>query len=471
MSNSDALRGLPSVNDILDRGEIVELAARYGRPAMKRAVRAALERARQRIREGGVSASPAEIADEAIRAGQLACGRSLRPVLNATGVILHTNLGRAPLGAAVIAEIAEVAGGYSNLEYDLTGGCRGNRGAHVRELLLTLTGAEDALVVNNNAAAIMLVLNTLASNREVIVSRGELVEIGGSFRIPEIMAASGARMVEVGTTNRTRLEDYEEAIGPDTAMLFKVHKANYSIKGFTAEVSAAGLAGLAAARDLPLCHDLGSGLLRRPAGLPLVDEPEVAASLAEGADLVTFSCDKLVGGPQAGVVAGRAELVRQIGSVPMMRALRVGKLTIAALSVACRQYLRDESLCENNPTFAMLSRTEAELGRLAAALSGELERLGVAAREVESSGQCGGGALPDVSLPSRAVEILPREGIGDARATFAERVYGRMQAGESPLLGLLREGRLLLDVLALDEEQLPEVARVIAEAIAAEAAS
>jgi L-seryl-tRNA(Ser) seleniumtransferase len=401
--------------------------------------------------------------------GKLTCGRSLRPVLNATGVILHTNLGRAPLGAAVIAEVAAVAAGYSNLEFDLEAGRRGDRNVHLRELLRVLTGAEDVLVVNNNAAAVMLVLNTLACGREVIVSRGELVEIGGSFRIPEIMAASGARMVEVGTTNRTRLEDYEGAIGPDTAMLFKVHQANYSIEGSTAEVTAAELATLARARGLPLCYDLGSGLLRRPAGLPLAGEPEVAASLAEGADLVTFSCDKLLGGPQAGVVAGRSELVRQIGSVPMMRALRVGKLTIAALSVACRQYLSDESLLENNPTFAMLSRESAELARLAGVLAGELERLGVSAREVESFGQCGGGALPDVKIPSRAVEVLPREGMDDAEATFAERIYDRLQAADLPVLGILREGRLLLDVLALNEDQLAPVAQVVSEAIAAEA--
>ncbi len=399
--------------------------------------------------------------------GKLTCGRSLRAVLNATGVILHTNLGRAPLGASVIAEIAEVVAGYSNLEYDLDAGRRGHRGVHIRELLRVLTGAEDALVVNNNAAAVMLVLNTLAPGREVIVSRGELVEIGGSFRIPEIMAASGARMVEVGTTNRTRLEDYEEAIGPDTAMLFKVHKANYAIEGSTAEVTAAELVKLAQARGLPLCYDLGSGLLRRPAVRPLANEPEVAASLAAGADLVTFSCDKLLGGPQAGVVAGRGELVGRIGSVPMMRALRVGKLTIAALSVACRQYLSEESLLGNNPTFAMLSRDDTELRYLAGVLAGELQRLGVKAREVESFGQCGGGALPDVKIPSRAVEVLPGEGMDDAKATFAERIHGRLQAGETPVLGLLREGRLLLDVLTLNEDQLQQVAHLVSDAIAA----
>jgi L-seryl-tRNA(Ser) seleniumtransferase len=396
-------------------------------------------------------------------------GRSLRPVINATGVILHTNLGRAPLGRAVVEEIAEVAAGYSNLEFDLREARRGDRNVHVAEILRLLTGAEDALVVNNNAAGITLTLRTLAYGREVVVSRGELIEIGGSFRIPEIMAAAGARMVEVGTTNRTRLEDYERAIGPETALLFKAHKSNYSISGFAAEVPSAELAGLGRRRGVAFFYDLGSGLLRRPPGLPLEGEPDVAGALAGGADLVAFSCDKLVGGPQAGVVAGRTGLVAQLRRAPLMRALRVGKLTLAGLSAACRAYLRDESLERDNPTIAMLARSLSDLENLAAGLRAQIEGRGIAARVVDSAGQCGGGALPELSIPSRAVELVPREGIGDARVTFAERIYRRLLDGDPPVLAVLREGRLLLDVLTLSEAELPQAAQAVGTAVAVEA--
>jgi L-seryl-tRNA(Ser) seleniumtransferase len=395
--------------------------------------------------------------------------RSLVPVVNATGVILHTNLGRAPLGRAVIEEIAAVASGYSNLEFDLAAARRGHRGVHVRDLLRLLTGAEDALVVNNNAAAILLTLATLARDREVIVSRGELIEIGDSFRIPEIMAESGARMVEVGTTNRTRIEDYRGAVSERTAMIFKAHRSNFSVSGSTEEVPAAELAGLARERGLVFFYDLGSGLLRRPAGLSLGDEPDVAGVLADGADLVSFSCDKLVGGPQGGVVAGRGELVARLGRSPLMRALRVGKLTLAALSAACRAYLDDEALRRDNPAFAMLSRGPEEVDELARALCAELGRRGITARAVDSAGQCGGGALPGRGIPSRAAEVVPREGIGDDAATFAERIFRRLLACDPPVLGVLREGRLLLDALALSAAELPVVAAAVATAVAAEA--
>jgi L-seryl-tRNA(Ser) seleniumtransferase len=463
-------RNLPSVREILEHPEVSGLADSCGRRALKSAARQAVDLARQAVRAGGEAPVLDEVAAETCRLAGAICGGSLRTVINATGVVLHTNLGRAPLGRAVIDEVAAVACGYSNLEFDLEAGRRGNRSVHLREMLRVLTGAEDALVVNNNAAGILLALSTLAAGREVIVSRGELIEIGDSFRIPEIMAASGARMVEVGTTNRTRLSDYERAVTPDTAVLFKAHKSNYVVRGFTAEVPAAELSGLARERGLTLFYDLGSGLLRRPGTELLSREPEVAEELACGADLVSFSCDKLVGGPQGGVVAGRAELISRLKRAPLMRALRVGKLTLAALGAACRQYLREGELLRGNPALAMISREVSELEGLADRLLDACRERGVEARVVESAGQSGGGALPGLTIPSRAVEIVPREGIGDAAASFAERVYRRLMTVDLPLLAVLREGRLLLDVLALTDGEIPRAADAVAKAIAAEGA-
>ncbi len=393
---------------------------------------------------------------------------SLKPVINATGVILHTNLGRAPLGKAVTDEIAAIAAGYSNLEFDLAAAGRGKRSAHVREILTRLTGAADVLVVNNNAAGIFLALSTLAGGRDVVVSRGELIEIGGSFRIPEIMSASGARMVEVGATNSTRLADYEAAITDGTALLFKAHKSNYRIVGAGGEVAVRELADLAHARGLTMMYDIGSGLLRKPDALALPDEPDVAGAIADGADLVAFSCDKLMGGPQAGVLAGRAELIAQLTQTPLMRALRVGKLTLAALSAVCRQYLRTDDLLAGNPTFAMLSRSQAQLKLLASKLADELAARQVPARVVPSAGQCGGGTLPELRLKSVAVELLAPEELAGTESTFAERVFKRLLGADRPVLGVLREGRLLLDVLAVFDGDIPDIAAAVAAAAKSE---
>ncbi len=393
----------------------------------------------------------------------------LRPVINATGIILHTNLGRAPLGQTVIDEIASVAGGYSNLEFDLDEARRGSRSTHIRNLLSFLTGADDSVVVNNNAAGIMLALNTLARDREVIISRSELIEIGDSFRLPEIMAAAGARMVEVGTTNRTHLADYESAIGAETAILLKVHKSNYAIKGFTSEVSVRELAELAQDRGLVMMYDIGSGLLRKPKSLSIEKEPDVAGAVADGADLVAFSGDKLLGGPQAGILVGKTNLIVQISRAPLMRALRVGKLTLAALSAACRGYLREEELPTINPIFAMLERSREDLEKLASSLLDELRRLGIEAQTIKSSGRCGGGTLPDLEINSIAVEVLPSNGIEDKTQTFAERLYGRLLQVETPVLAVLREGRILFDVLTLFPKNIPDVARATSEALHVEA--
>jgi len=473
----ERLRSLPSVNEVLNHAAVDALSRQHGHELVTAAVRSVIDRARAAILDGAESPDAEPPGEDAIVAGVLELaasifGRSLKPIINATGVVLHTNLGRAPLGEAVLEEVTAVARGYCNLEFDLELARRGHRNNHVAELLRFLTSAEEAVVVNNNAAGIVLALGTLAAGREVIISRGELIEIGGSFRIADIIKASGAVMVEVGTTNRTRPADYEAAIGPQTALIFKAHKSNYSISGFTEEASVKQLAELARAHDLPLVYDIGSGLLRRPENLPLGDEPDVRGAIGDGADLVMFSVDKLLGGPQGGIVAGRAELVGRLTRAPLMRAMRVGKLTLAAIGAACRHHLDDASLAAASPTFAMLERSLDEKNRLASQLLASLRAAGVEARLVESTGQCGGGTLPALQLPSVAVEILPDEGkLGgklEGKATFAEQVFHRLLATDRPVLGILREGKLLLDILAILPEEVDPIARAVSAAIGRE---
>ncbi|MHC4713005.1 MAG: L-seryl-tRNA(Sec) selenium transferase [Planctomycetota bacterium] len=470
MGRKGKLRELPSVSEILEHPEVAELLRTHARPVVRHAARRAISRARARVLRGAEAPGAADVAAEVVRALEDLCRPSLQPVINATGIALHTNLGRAPLGPAAIEETARIAGGYCNLEFDLAGARRGDRNAHVRAVLKVLTSAEDVLVVNNNAAGIILSLNTLARDREVVISRGELIEIGGSFRIPEIMAASGARMVEVGTTNRTHLSDYRAAITPETALIFKAHKSNYCIRGFTEEVPAKELAALAREHSLVMMYDVGSGLLRRIEGVDLGDEPDVEGALADGADIVAFSCDKLLGGPQAGVLAGRGELISRMARAPLMRAMRVGKLTLAALSAVCRQHLTGDGALAANPTLAALTRTPKVLEHLAAKLVREFKRAGIAARRVESSGRCGGGALPDLEIKSAAVEVTPQKGIGDAAETFAERLFRRLLDSDPPVLAVLREGRILFDMLTVLEGDIPLIARATSRALEAESA-
>ena len=453
------LRELPSVDRLLVAPGLVCLISRYGRPLVLHCVRRALESQRERLGMSPEAAAPSteEITGQVATLARSIAEPSLRPVINATGVILHTNLGRAPLGDTVIGSIDETMRGYTNLEFDLAAGRRGQRNLHVAEIIKYLTGAEDAIVVNNNAAAIILVLSTLAGEREVVVSRGELIEIGGAFRIPDIMAAGGAVMREVGTTNRTRLSDFEQAIGPETALLFKAHKSNYSIVGFTEEVSVADLATCAHEHGIPMVYDIGSGMLRRTQVSPSRDEPDVRSALSSGADIVTFSCDKLLGGPQAGVIAGKAKLVGQLAGAPLMRALRVGKLTLAALSTACRHYLSDQDLAAHNPVFAMLHQQRGTVEGRARRLADELDQAGVEARVVDSQAQVGGGSLPDFHLPSRAVALLPPKGSHKKAEEFAERIYQGLLGSQCPVVAVLREGRLLFDVFTVADDQVPVI--------------
>jgi L-seryl-tRNA(Ser) seleniumtransferase len=428
------LRDLPSVDRLLAEAPL----AAAPRGLALEAARAALSSARERIVAGE---DPGDIA--ALAQAELARlqAPSLRRVLNATGVIVHTNLGRAPLAPAALARVEEVARSYSNLELDLGSGARGSRQSHVTDALCRLTGAAAALVVNNNAAAVLLAVAALAEGREVVVSRGELVEIGDGFRIPDVLVRSGARMVEVGTTNRTRAADYERAIGADTAALLRVHQSNYRIVGFTEAVPTRDLARIAAAAGLPLVDDLGSGSV-----LDLGDEPTAASSIADGADLVCFSGDKLLGGPQAGIVVGRADLVERLRRHPLQRAVRADKLTLAALE-GTLTLLADPELARSEiPVLRMLDepveavRERAE--RLAGLVGGELE---------ETVARVGGGALPLAELESFACAI-------------EESLAAALRLGDPAIVGIVRDGRLLLDARTLTSDEVDEVARAILQA-------
>ncbi len=428
------LRDLPSVDKLLAE----EPLASAPRALATTAARAALEHARTAIRAG---TDPGDVLASATAELERLGTPSLRRVINATGVIIHTNLGRAPLSAAALARVTEVGGAYSNLELDLTAGARGSRQDHVAAALRRLTGAEAALVVNNNAAAVLLALAALAEGGEVIVSRGELVEIGDGFRIPDVLTHSGARMVEVGTTNRTRAADYERAIGPDTAAILRVHQSNYRIVGFTAAVSTRDLARIAHRSSLPLVDDLGSGSL-----LELGDEPTASASLAAGADLVCFSGDKLLGGPQAGIVVGQATLVERLRRHPLQRALRADKLTLAALE-GTLSLLDDPQRARGEiPVLRMLDEPVDEVRsrahRLASLVGGELE---------ETVARVGGGALPLAELPSVACAV-------------EEELATPLRLGDPPVVGIVRDGRLLLDARTLRTVDVDDVARAVTAA-------
>jgi L-seryl-tRNA(Ser) seleniumtransferase len=425
------LRDLPSVD------ELARDARLAGEPPALAvtAARATLSRAREEIRAGH---DPGDLVERALAELATARAPALRRALNATGVIVHTNLGRAPLPEAALERALEVGRAYSNLEYDLAAGGRGSRQDHVVGILRRLTGAEAALVVNNNAAAVLLSLAALAEGREVLVSRGELIEIGDGFRIPDVLARSGARLREVGTTNRTRAADYERAIGPETAVLLRVHQSNFRVVGFTEQPSVAELAAVARRHELPLVDDLGSGVL-----VQLEGEPSAKESLAAGADLVCFSGDKLLGGPQAGIVVGGADLVEGLRRHPLQRALRADKLTLAALEGTLGLYLDPGRALREVPVLRMLNEpveaVRARAERLAQALGGEVE---------ETVGRVGGGALPLTELPSFACAV-------------EEDLAARIREGEPPVVGVIRDGRLLLDCRTLTDAEADEAAAAV----------
>ncbi len=450
MDKPASLRSLPQVQRLLEAPEAGALAARHGRAAVTAALRDVLDTVRQRIGRGELAAAPdigAILAAAEAHLAQRARPALLR-MINATGIVIHTNLGRAPLAREAIAAASEIAAGYSNVEFDLAEGKRGSRTAGIEPLLRELTGAEGALAVNNGAAAILLALSALAHGGEVIVSRGELVEIGGGFRIPDVIRQGGARLVEVGSTNKTRLHDYRAAIGPDTRVLLKVHQSNFRTIGFTAETGIAELAGLAREHGLLVVADLGSGLV---APVPGMTEPTLAEALAAGADLVTCSGDKLLGGPQAGLIAGRAAAVDPLRHHPLLRAVRLDKLSLAALEATLMLH-RDAP--ERVPVLAMLRQD-------AATIQTRAERLRVlvgAGEIVQSEGFAGGGALPEQRIESRALALFPPQGPDAAAAT--------LRLGEPGVVGRISERRLLLDLLTVADSDLADLAAAVRAVLA-----
>jgi L-seryl-tRNA(Ser) seleniumtransferase len=450
---TDARRAIPSVNALLELPELRQLALSNPREMVVNAVRGVIDE----VRTGGTTpAADAEWVARVSAAVALARRPSLRPVLNGTGVVLHTNLGRAPLADAAVSAIRRIAGGYSNLEYDLDTGARGSRYTHCVSLLRELTGAEDAIVVNNGAAAVVLALNTFADGRDVLVSRGELVEIGGSFRVPDIMTRSGARLIEVGTTNRTHLEDYERAMGPDTAAIVKVHRSNFAIDGFVADVAVDALVSLAAPRGIPVLHDLGSGLLIDLARIGLTGEPTARDVVNAGATLVSMSGDKLLGGPQAGIVVGTAHAVKRLRENPLTRAFRVDKLTLAALEATLALYREPDRAFAEIPTLRMLGVVFEELMTRGEKLRDSLPRA-ADARVVASDATVGGGAFPTARIRSVALSLG-----GNATALEA-----RLRNGEPALVGRMHDGRLLIDLRAIPERDDRAVVGAISRAVQA----
>lgn len=463
---SGTLRSVPAVGKFMDHPRVQRAAAGVGHAVLHRLVRDMLESRRQQsARDGETPIDFERFCDSVVHEVADLSTPSLRSVVNATGVVVHTNLGRAPLSRVAAEHVAAMAQGYTNLELDLATGQRRSRQSHLGRLLRTLTEAEDILVVNNNAAAILLVARALAFHSEVIVSRGELVEIGESFRLPDIMKAGGARLVEVGSTNRTRIADYEDAIGDRTAMLFKAHTSNFKTIGFTEQVSIKELAACARKRGHPCVYDLGSGMLRRPQGLAMGEEPSVEEALHAGADLVTFSGDKLFGGAQAGVVAGRKDLIGRLARSPIMRALRPGRLPLAALEAVALQYLDERRLPAENPVFRMLGRSSAELRVEAEQLAASLDQRGVVVEVVASQGQVGGGALPGSLLPGWAVRIVGPAGFPSISKKASTRLFLALLHGQPAVLGVLREGRVVLDVRCLDRDAVDRVADAVKIAV------
>lgn len=449
--NKELLRRLPQIDEVLRLPALRTAAERWGHDLTAAHVRAAIDDLRRDILAGGEPDVSADaVAHSCVRALERAARPSLRHVVNATGVILHTNLGRAPLCDDAARAAAAVASSYNTLEYDAEAGCRGSRYSHVDRLLCSLLGCESAMVVNNNAAAVLLALSTMVRGREAVVSRGELVEIGGSFRVPEIMEMSGGILREVGTTNKTHPQDYQNAITEQTAAILKVHTSNYRILGFTEEVPAARLAAIAHENGLPMLFDLGSGALCDPQRAGLGDEPTVMQAMASGADVVCFSGDKLLGGPQAGIIAGKKQYIDRMKKNPLTRALRIDKMTLAALEATLRVYQDSEKPYERIPILAMLTLPEQALRERAQALCGQLTQAGVGCQCVPEHGQVGGGSVPTRLLPTYCVAVT------DARLSPAA-LDERLRLRDVPVVGRIAHDRLLLDVRTLlpgDEHEL-----------------
>ena len=464
VSKSDLYRKLPSVDEFVRGAQLQAAIARDGRAAVTAAARAVLERARLEIGRGGLDQDAIDLlvsglADAVECELRTSIGYSLRPVINATGVILHTNLGRAPLARSAIENIAHTAAGYSNLEFDLDSGERGKRDAHVdrlfRQLFQEGPGSISTIVVNNNAAAVWLALNTLAAGGEVIVSRGELVEIGGSFRIPDVMQQSNAILREVGTTNRTRIGDYEQAISDKTRVLLRVHRSNFEITGFTEQPALEELVALARARDIPLVEDLGSGAILDLRSVGIAGETGVGESLRTGVDVVTYSGDKLLGGPQAGMLTGRADLIRRMRRNSLFRALRVDKLTYSALEATLLAHVKGEH--DAIPAVCMMRLSKDAIEARATRVSGHLQASGIKVEAIDGESLIGGGAAPSATLPTHLLTVT-------VNGLSAEQLQVRLRALELPIIARVQEGRVVLDLRTVPAEQDDALVRGLKEA-------
>lgn len=453
MDKNLLLRQLPKVDAVLARPDMIALEATVPRALVVDAVRLAIDTAREAVVGGTEADTSADgVAACAIRLAQLSARHSLRRVINATGIVVHTNLGRSPLAEEAVRAVAEVASGYSTLEYDVDSGERGSRHVHVESLICRLTGAEAAMAVNNNAAAVMMAIASLARGKEAIVSRGQLVEIGGSFRVPDVMAESGATMVEVGTTNKTHLRDYEAALTSNTGLLLKVHTSNYRVVGFTQEVELSDLVALGARHGVKVMEDQGSGVLvdLRRWGLPY--EPTVGESVAAGADVVTCSGDKLLGGPQAGLIAGKAEVIAALKKHPLARAMRLDKMTLAALESTLRLYLDPDRALTSIPTLRMLTAPKSEMAERAARLADSINALGGAysAGTVEDVSRAGGGALPMADIPTVCTTVTPN----GMSVTELER---HLRLGQPHIVARIADDRLMLDPRTLTGAEEDEI--------------
>jgi L-seryl-tRNA(Ser) seleniumtransferase len=467
------LRRIPSVDETLAGGRVQDLLVRQPRWAIVEAIREVLAACRKRALAGDVTPDAihalvdADAIQTAVEEATLRKVRpSLRPVINASGVVLHTNLGRAPIATSALAAIEAAARGYSNLEMDLATGDRGSRQAHVEQLLCALTGAEAALVVNNNAAAVFLGVNTLAQGREVVISRGELVEIGDSFRIPDVMTRAGGRLREVGTTNRTHLADYEQALGPETALILKVHRSNFQVLGFTADVDAAALVSLGGPRGLPVMEDLGSGALLDLSSLGLRREPLAADAIRAGVDVVCFSGDKLLGGPQAGILVGRREILARLRRNPLARTVRIDKLCLAALEATLRLARDPDRARREIPILRMLSLPVEAVGARAEALAASLRSAapGIGCEVEDGVSEVGGGALPLQVIPTRVLALRPER--DSVRA-----VETRLRSGDPPVLVRVQEDRILLDLRTVAPGEEPGLLAALTVALTADQGS
>jgi len=429
------LRKLPAVDRLLQEEALQGLIREHGRELVVKVVRASLDDVRERILAGESCPPLQDLIAEVDKRLAVTVRLTLQPVINATGVVIHTNLGRAPLSTATIAAMHRAAAGYTNLEFDLERGRRGSRYDHAEELLCRLTGAEASLLVNNNAGAVLLILMALARDREVVISRGQLVEIGGGFRIPDVMAQSGARLVEVGTTNRTYLSDYDRAISEATAFLMRVHSSNFRVSGFVHQVALGDLVELARGHGIQVVDDLGSGTLLDTAAFGLAHEPMVQESIAAGASLVSFSGDKLLGGPQAGIIVGKRSLVEQLKRHPLARALRVDKIAIAGIQANLLHYLKGEAL-DKVPVWRMITMTAGEIETRAEALAAQLAHFGIATEVIEGRSTVGGGSLPGETLPTRLVTL---------RADSVDALARALRLGAPGVVGRIEDDRLLLD--------------------------